>query len=123
MNIRNLRDFLLYGPFRAAFAGDPSRHYYYERRHCRPSREDDPRDYNRGHWRHWQRWRGWEDHPWSGMPGGPRARFFESGEVRLAILSLLKDAPKHVLFTRLFSSWKMRGLSSPRLKRVGKFIV
>ena len=29
------------------------------------------------------------------MPGGPRARFFEFGEVRLAILSLLKDAPKH----------------------------
>ena len=95
MHMRNLRDFLLYGPFRAAFAGDPSRHYYYERRRCRPSCEDDPRDYNRGHWRHWQRWRGWEDHPWSGMPGGPRARFFESGEVRLAILSLLKDAPKH----------------------------
>ena len=96
MNIRNLRDFLLYGPFRAAFAGDPARHYYYERRHCRPSREDDPRDYTRGHhWRQWHRWRGWEDHPWSGMPGGPRARFFESGEVRLAILSLLKDAPKH----------------------------
>jgi len=29
------------------------------------------------------------------MPGGPRARFFEFGEVRLAILSLLKDSTKH----------------------------
>ena len=26
MRIQNLRDFLLYGPFRAAFEGDPSRH-------------------------------------------------------------------------------------------------
>ncbi|HXM01522.1 MAG TPA: hypothetical protein VN939_02905, partial [Chthoniobacterales bacterium] len=86
MDIRHLRDFLLHGPFGAAFAGGPSRHYY-ERRGCRPSREDEPRDHTRGHWRHGPRWRGWEDH-WSGMPGGPRARFFEFGEVRLAILSL-----------------------------------
>lgn len=33
-----------------------------------------------------------------GTQGGPfgfRARFFESGEVRIALLSLLKDGPKH----------------------------
>jgi DNA-binding PadR family transcriptional regulator len=39
-------------------------------------------------------WSDWE--PWSGFGGGgPRRRFFESGEVRLAILSLLEEAPKH----------------------------
>jgi DNA-binding PadR family transcriptional regulator len=33
---------------------------------------------------------------WSGWPGGGgRSRFFESGEVRLAILSLLSEGPKH----------------------------
>jgi DNA-binding PadR family transcriptional regulator len=33
--------------------------------------------------------------PWVGMAFGGRARFFESGEVRLAILSLLAEGPKH----------------------------
>ena len=33
-------------------------------------------------------------YPWSGMPFG-RARFFETGELRLAILSLLSEGPKH----------------------------
>lgn len=33
--------------------------------------------------------------PWLGMAFGGRARFFESGEVRLAILSLLDEGPKH----------------------------
>ena|SRR5579883_2136529 len=33
--------------------------------------------------------------PFTGMPFGPRARFFESGEFRLAILSLLSEGPKH----------------------------
>ena len=41
----------------------------------------------------------WTSHggpwPWSGMAFGRRARFFESGEVRLAILSLLSEGPKH----------------------------
>ena len=32
---------------------------------------------------------------WTPFPWGGRARFFESGEVRLAILSLLSEAPKH----------------------------
>lgn len=33
--------------------------------------------------------------PFAGMPFGRRARFFESGEFRLAILSLLSESPKH----------------------------
>jgi DNA-binding PadR family transcriptional regulator len=33
--------------------------------------------------------------PFGGMPFGTRARFFESGEFRLAILSLLSEGPKH----------------------------
>jgi DNA-binding PadR family transcriptional regulator len=41
----------------------------------------------------------WTSHggpwPWSAMASGRRARFFESGEVRLAILSLLSEGPKH----------------------------
>src|SRR5215470_5095415 len=38
--------------------------------------------------------RGWG--AWTGMgPLGGRRRFFESGEVRLAILSLLAEGPKH----------------------------
>ena len=33
--------------------------------------------------------------PWAGFAFGPGARFFEFGEVRLAILSLLEEGPKH----------------------------
>ena len=33
--------------------------------------------------------------PWSAFAFGPRQRFFEGGEVRLAILSLLAEGPKH----------------------------
>jgi DNA-binding PadR family transcriptional regulator len=33
--------------------------------------------------------------PFSGMPFARRARFFGSGEIRLAILSLLSEGPKH----------------------------
>jgi DNA-binding PadR family transcriptional regulator len=33
--------------------------------------------------------------PFSAFFGGPRGRFFGFGEARLAILSLLKDGPKH----------------------------
>jgi DNA-binding PadR family transcriptional regulator len=33
--------------------------------------------------------------PFAGMAFGPRSRFFESGELRLAILSLLSEGPKH----------------------------
>jgi DNA-binding PadR family transcriptional regulator len=33
--------------------------------------------------------------PWAGFAYGRRGRFFESGEVRLALLSLLGEGPKH----------------------------
>src|SRR5262252_4052627 len=33
--------------------------------------------------------------PWAGMAFGARQRFFEAGEIRLAILSLLSEGPKH----------------------------
>jgi DNA-binding PadR family transcriptional regulator len=33
--------------------------------------------------------------PWAGMAYGGRQRFFENGELRLAILSLLSEGPKH----------------------------
>jgi DNA-binding PadR family transcriptional regulator len=40
------------------------------------------------------RWRGGWD--WSGMgPWGRGSRFFDTGEIRLAILSLLESGPKH----------------------------
>jgi DNA-binding PadR family transcriptional regulator len=45
------------------------------------------------------RWRGWfgglESHGHRGGPWGWRGRFFESGEVRLALLSLLAERPMH----------------------------
>src|SRR5215469_18329943 len=34
-------------------------------------------------------------HPWAAFAFGRRGRFFEAGEVRLAILSLLSEGPKH----------------------------
>ena len=33
--------------------------------------------------------------PWGGFGYGRRGRFFESGEVRIALLSLLSEGPKH----------------------------
>jgi DNA-binding PadR family transcriptional regulator len=42
-------------------------------------------------WGHRPRWGAWA----AFGPLGGRRRFFESGEVRLAILSLLEDGPKH----------------------------
>jgi DNA-binding PadR family transcriptional regulator len=41
-------------------------------------------------------WRGWSGRAFGAFgPFAGRGRFFESGEVRLAILSLLADGPKH----------------------------
>jgi DNA-binding PadR family transcriptional regulator len=37
----------------------------------------------------------WMGMPWAGMGLGRHARFFESGELRLAVLSMLADGPKH----------------------------
>ena len=50
----------------------------------------DWRRHGRGEWGPWEDWG-----PFSGFAGGPRGRFFEFGEVRLAILSLLQEGPKH----------------------------
>ena len=33
--------------------------------------------------------------PWAAFGMGRRGRFFEAGEIRLALLSLLRDGPKH----------------------------
>src|ERR1700733_3787195 len=43
--------------------------------------------------RDWWQWGSTSWGPWAGF--GNRARFFEFGEVRLAILSLLTEGPKH----------------------------
>ena len=48
----------------------------------------------RGHGR-WREWFGFEPHGHRAGPWGWRRRFFESGEVRLAILSLLAERPMH----------------------------
>lgn len=42
----------------------------------------------------WGAWFGFGGEP-HGAPFGFRAKFFESGEVRIALLSLLEDGPKH----------------------------
>ena len=77
-----------------AYAGAPYNERYADYPPDRPS----CRDYTRGGWRRrgsraWGPWEEWG--PWAGFAGGPRGRFFEFGEVRLAILSLLKEGPKH----------------------------
>lgn len=46
-----------------------------------------------GRWRAW--FGGFDTHAHGGGPWGWRRRFFESGEVRLALLSLLKERPMH----------------------------
>ena len=46
-----------------------------------------------GRWRSW--FGGFESHGHGGEPWGWRRRFFESGEVRLALLSLLAERPMH----------------------------
>src|SRR5438876_7399573 len=43
----------------------------------------------------WRSWFGFEPHGHDAEPWGWRRRFFESGEVRLAILSLLAERPMH----------------------------
>jgi DNA-binding PadR family transcriptional regulator len=86
--------------WRAAFADgpeycSPSDYHHYSRRRRRWSEH---RDFMRRHWkRHgsggWGPWEDWG--PFSGFAGGPGGRFFGFGEVRLAILSLLQEGPKH----------------------------
>jgi DNA-binding PadR family transcriptional regulator len=48
------------------------------------------RGHGKGGWGPWEEWG-----PFFGFAGGPQNRFFEFGEVRLAILSLLQEGPKH----------------------------
>jgi len=43
----------------------------------------------------WRSWFGFEPHGHRSEPWGWRRRFFESGEVRLALLSLLAERPMH----------------------------
>ena len=50
--------------------------------------------HRRGHGR-WREWFGFEEHSHGSAPWGWRGRFFESGEVRLALLSLLAERPMH----------------------------
>lgn len=86
--------------WRAAFADgpeycSPSDYHHYSRRRRRWSEH---RDFMRRHWKQhgsggWGPWEDWG--PFSGFAGGPGGRFFGFGEVRLAILSLLQEGPKH----------------------------
>jgi len=84
--------------FRAAF-GDvrdwefPPNEGYSSKRDCCGGRDFMGRHWKRhgrGAWGPWEEWG-----PFSGFAGGPQNRFFEFGEVRLAILSLLEEGPKH----------------------------
>src|SRR5439155_22450650 len=43
----------------------------------------------------WRSWFGFEPHGHRSEPWGWRRRFFESGDVRLALLSLLSERPMH----------------------------
>ena len=72
----------------------------WHRRERRAQFREFVRDFMRGRWGGG----GWSGHgggpseewgPFSAFFGGPRGRFFGFGEARLAILSLLKDGPKH----------------------------
>jgi len=80
-----------------AYAGGPSEEY----NQGFPAESGEKPECGYSMRRHWGRrgsesWGPWEDWgPWAGFAGGPRGRFFEFGEVRLAILSLLRDDPKH----------------------------
>jgi DNA-binding PadR family transcriptional regulator len=57
---------------------------------CRDFMGRHGKPHGRGGWGPWEDWG-----PFAGFAGGPRGRFFEFGEVRLAILSLLQEGPKH----------------------------
>jgi DNA-binding PadR family transcriptional regulator len=82
--------------FRASFADAPSgdfppNHWYASAARCFGGR-----DFMRRHWRRHGGSGSWEEWgPFFGFAGGPQNRFFEFGEVRLALLSLLQQGPKH----------------------------
>jgi DNA-binding PadR family transcriptional regulator len=82
----------------AFFANYPDWDFPPNRREARKSYRFACRDFMGKHWKPHGRggWGPWEDWgPFSGFAGGPRGRFFEFGEVRLAILSLLQEGPRH----------------------------
>jgi DNA-binding PadR family transcriptional regulator len=84
--------------FLASFADVPEWDFPPDRCYSSRGRRCGGSDFMRRHWRHHGRgeWGPWEDWgPFSGFAGGPQNRFFEFGEVRLAILSLLEEGPKH----------------------------
>jgi DNA-binding PadR family transcriptional regulator len=83
---------------RAPFADAPEWEFSPGDREARKRSRFDNRDWMRKHSKPhggagWGPWEDWG--PFSGFAGGPRGRFFEFGEVRLAILSLLQESPKH----------------------------
>jgi DNA-binding PadR family transcriptional regulator len=83
---------------RASYADIPNYDFPSRRRHARKVCRLVARDFMGKPWRSHGKggWGPWEDWgPFSGFAGGPRGRFFEFGEVRLAILSLLQEGPKH----------------------------
>ena len=99
---KRFKNFWRRSPFRfwvpwLAYAGGPAQEY--EQSHPEQSASRPECGYlMRRNWgrKGFEGWAPWEDWgPWAGFAGGPRGRFFESGEVRLAILSLLREEPKH----------------------------
>jgi hypothetical protein len=80
-----------------AFEGGPAE-YYNQGYTAEPAQKPECSYFMRRHWsrRGTEGWGPWEDWgPWAGFAGGPRGRFFEFGEVRLAILSLVREEAKH----------------------------
>ncbi len=83
---------------RASFADFPDWDFPPDQWYSAKGRRCGDRHFMRRHWKHHEKgaWGPWEEWgPFSGFAGGPQNRFFESGEVRLAILSLLGEGPKH----------------------------
>jgi DNA-binding PadR family transcriptional regulator len=80
-----------------AYAGGAPQQSFDEGYSAEPGQEPGCEYFMRRDWRrHSQKWASWEDWgPWAGFAGGPRGRFFEFGEMRLAILSLLGEDAKH----------------------------
>jgi DNA-binding PadR family transcriptional regulator len=74
-------------------AGDWRRFRYWKRWGRRQRWRSFIYDFMRRHRQDWGHWENWG--PFASFTGGPRGRFFESGEARLAILSLLQEGPKH----------------------------
>ena len=89
-------DFFRSSPLRTAFdCGSDWQQFERQRPMSRHQFRNAARDFMK---RQWQG-KGWgfgeEWGPFGSFAGGPRPRFFEFGEARLAILSLLQEGPKH----------------------------